>query len=287
MAKLSSRVFTILGLNPGLFTLQGTNTYLVGTGKKKILIDTGEGISEYLDNLNLAMKESGCQEIQEIVITHHHHDHIGGINDVRKRFGAQIPIVAFRDSQSSSLGTDYEGLRYVKDSDTIKVEGATLEVIHTPGHTDDHISLYLQEEKAIFSGDCILCAGTAVFTDLYTYMISLQKLRKINPRLLYPAHGPMVSDAVKHIDYYISHRTQRETQIIETLESAKLGLTSMQIVEKIYVDVSKSLYHAAEQNVILHLRKLLRENKVRKVQKNEIDLWVLEQSSKTSIGSSI
>merc|ERR1719487_3145543 len=77
--KKSDRVFQVLGLNPGSFSLNGTNTYLVGTGPKKILIDCAEGRAEYVPNLEKAMEMCGCKEIQEIIMTHWHFDHLGGV----------------------------------------------------------------------------------------------------------------------------------------------------------------------------------------------------------------
>ncbi|NP_001404565.1 endoribonuclease LACTB2 isoform 6 [Mus musculus] len=119
--QLSSRVVRVLGCNPGPMTLQGTNTYLVGTGSR---------------------------------------------------------------------------------------------VLYTPGHTDDHMALLLEEENAIFSGDCILGEGTTIFEDLYDYMNSLNNLLKIKANIIYPGHGPVIHNAEAKILEYISHRNNREEQII-------------------------------------------------------------------------
>ena len=83
----SERVSVVLGLNPGPFTGPGTNTYLIGTGRERILLDTGDGRDEYLPVLEQALARDGGITIQEIVLTHGHPDHIGGAASVIERFG--------------------------------------------------------------------------------------------------------------------------------------------------------------------------------------------------------
>lgn len=259
VSELSSRVIRVLGCNPGPMTLQGTNTYLIGTGKRRILLDTGNpNVSEYIQTLKSVLAAHGIS-LQQILVSHWHLDHVGGVRDILSDVepGCTVNKLAFEKDVPEVPFV------YLKDGEWIHTDGASLKVIATPGHTEDHLILYLNEENAVFSGDCILGEGTAVFEDLHSYMGSLEKILSLKPSVIYPGHGPVISDPEPRIKEYIKHRNLREKQILDNLVNARPEwLTAMQLVQKIYVDTPAHLHVAAARNVQHHLAKLVKDKKV-------------------------
>ncbi|XP_046676610.1 endoribonuclease LACTB2 [Homalodisca vitripennis] len=276
VSYLSSRVIMILGCNPGVMTLQGTNTYLVGTGKRRILLDTGDAdVPQYTEQLHKVLTKESC-DIEQIVISHWHHDHIGGVPDVLKLTKPDCKVWKFQ--QADDKGNVVESkipFECLTDGQILSTEGASLRVIHTPGHTTDHAVFTLEEEDVLFSADTILGEGTAVFEDLLDYMKSLRKIQKINPKVIYPGHGPVIKDPQKVISYYLSHRESREEEILNVLMSNNGPICAANIVKVIYPDLDIKLLLAAENNVKKHLIKLMKEGKV--VKDNE--MWKVICSS--------
>lgn len=256
----SDRVTVALGQNPNPFTGPGTNTYLVGTGRERILLDTGQGVPEYLPVLEQALNRCGCR-IQEIVLTHGHPDHIGGAADVMSQHGAlrvsKLPHTGFDAPWNFEISA-------LQDGSIVEAEGATLRALHTPGHAEDHLCFVLEEENAIFSGDNVLGVGTTVIPpqggDLLDYMRSLERLLAAEPATIYPAHGPVIRDGCGKLREYIAHRNQREEQILEALGA---GLTRIpDLVAHIYAAYPVALHAAAGGSVCAHLLKLEREGRV-------------------------
>ncbi|KAF9923848.1 hypothetical protein FBU30_006107 [Linnemannia zychae] len=348
--RLSGRVIRVLGQNPSKFTLQGTNTYLIGKGPKKVLLDTGEGVPDYIPLLQEALnKEADHATISKVICTHWHHDHVGGIQDVLSFLAARniqlySPPTTAADAGSAASNTakglvdvdtsasvapaevykflcpDHDDpetqFQALHDGDIIRVdEETTLLALHTPGHTSDHCSFFLKEENTLFTADCVLGQGTAVFEDLESYIRSLEKQlifpeamvalsdeKQLQPSYkIYPGHGPVIEDGPSKIREYIKHRYDRERQVHAVLaapsivttnsitatsdsssdhhqggeadtesESAKstvrggAGKTAMDIVKVIYHAYPASLHLPAQHQVLLHLKKLEEEGKVRR-----------------------
>jgi len=259
----SERVVTALGQNPGAFTGPGTNTYLVGTGRSRILLDTGDGRVEYLAVLQQALEQAGVTEIQEIVLTHGHPDHIGGADSVMERHGRLRVGKLGHEPFDGPYGLE---IHEIREGDVIETEGATLRAMHTPGHAPDHLCFVLEEEQAIFTGDNVLGVGTTVIPpgsgNLGDYMDSLQRLLAESPGMLFPAHGPRIDDGVAKIREYIAHRLEREQQILEALAAGASRVPEM--VAIIYAAYPTSLHAAAGQSVASHLLKLEDEGRVRR-----------------------
>jgi len=256
----SERVAVALGQNPSPFTGPGTNTYLVGTGARRILLDTGQGVSAYLPILERALEQTGCEGLQEIVLTHGHPDHLGGVAQVLERFGP-LPVkkLPWRD-----FDVRYEGeIEPIADGAIVKTEGATLRAVFTPGHAPDHLCFVLEEESAIFTGDNVLGVGTTVIPsqsgDLLDYLRSLERLLAEQPGRIYPAHGPCIEDGRAKIQEYIDHRIDRERQICAAMAGGAGGV--QEIVKVVYAAYPEALHAAAGQSVTSHLLKLEREGR--------------------------
>lgn len=263
-ARVSPRVATVLGHNPGPFTGPGTNTYLIGTGKNPLLLDTGVGVPKWAELLPHGLAELCHSDHPErVVITHAHQDHIGGMKDVTRLFG-ELQVLKKPWPVPGPDNAATVPITVIDHDAVVETSGATLQAVFTPGHAPDHLCYYLAEEKAVFTGDVVLGAGTTVIPDetgdLGQYMDSLQRLLALDVETIYPAHGPVIRDAKKKISEYILHRELRERQVLDVLKAgpAEIG----RIVEKIYVDVPKFLHAAAAQSVRAHLRKLANEGRV-------------------------
>lgn len=239
---------TIIAPNPGPFTLDGTHTYLIGNDT---VIDPGPPIEAHIAAVREAMPR-----LSQILITHRHDDHAPAAIVLKQVTGARIL------APHGVLGDDDVDCR-LADGDVVDVDGGTLRVIATPGHTREHVC-FLSDAGDLFSGDTVLGEGTTTIFPpdghMGDYMRSLQRLRDAAPRRVYPAHGPIHDDAMPLIDGYIAHRLSREAQIVEALRG---GIHRVQqIREALYPALDPRLELAADIQIAAHLAKLCEEERV-------------------------
>ncbi|KAI8334038.1 beta-lactamase-like protein [Blakeslea trispora] len=275
--QLSDRVWRVMGLNPGVFTLQGTNTYLVGLGLRKMLIDCGDGKPGYVPLLIESLKSIHPNAyISDILISHGHKDHWGGLNDILTSELNENQIIKVH---KYPLSEDARLLKYMttfpasaalidlSDGQIFEVDqGTHIRVMHTPGHCEDHCSFYLEQERVLFTADCILGHGSVAFDDLKEYMCSLQHIRDLNPDRLYPGHGQIVEDSLQKIDQYFSMRLAKEKIILDTMiQNKDTPMSAYDIVDATTNNGKKKhegyILVSAAMVVGLHLIKLFSDGK--------------------------
>jgi ribonuclease/clavin/mitogillin len=232
-----------------LLNSTGTNTYIVGLGPSRIIIDTGEGKPQWISSLKSLLSAENIT-IDKVLLSHWHHDHVQGVPD----------LLAHSPTTKVYKNDPHNDWLPISNGQTFNTEGATLRAFYCPGHTTDHMAFVLEEEDAMFTADNVLGQGTAVFEDLASYMKSLDSMREQFKGRAYPGHGPVIEDGHAKIQEYIKHRKQREKQVLDVLKDGERG--SKDVVKVIYKDYPESLWEPAERGILQILEKLKGEGKV-------------------------
>ncbi|TFB01219.1 Lactamase-like protein [Trichoderma ghanense] len=204
--NVSPSVVRFLGGNPGDMQLQGTNTYLIGTGNTRILIDTGEGFPQWAVNVTRYLEDHDVS-ISHVLLTHWHADHTGGVADLL----AHDPSISVHKHNPS------KGQKPVANGQIFQTQGATIRAVLTPGHTADHTCFVLEEENALFTGDNVLGHGYSVAECLGEYTKSLRLMASLGCAIGYPGHGDVIRNLPRKMATYISQRDSRERQVYAAL----------------------------------------------------------------------
>ncbi|MGY3449465.1 hydroxyacylglutathione hydrolase [Bradyrhizobium sp. USDA 4353] len=119
--------------------------------------------------------EAAGWTLTDILVTHHHHDHVGGVAELKQRYGCRV--VAPHDKTTAIGNVDLR----VGHGDVVKIGELLARVLETPGHTLDHVSYVFDADKAVFAADTLFSIGCGrVFEGTYPMMWdSLLKLRTL------------------------------------------------------------------------------------------------------------
>ena len=237
--------------NPGPFTLDGTNSWVVGR-EPAWLIDPGPALPEHLDAVAEEIDQRGG--LGGVLLTHDHPDHADGVVDIVGTF-SPVPVAAARGQLSRGVRVDMllgDGGHW-----------GPFEVLATPGHAPDHLS-FLTDDGIAFTGDAVLGRGSVFISPepgaLAGYLKGLGRLRARRPRVLAPGHGPVVFDVDAKLAEYIEHRLERERRILEAIDAG--SRSTDELLAAVWANLRPELREAAALTLAAHLDKLADESKL-------------------------
>jgi glyoxylase-like metal-dependent hydrolase (beta-lactamase superfamily II) len=247
-------IVRVLAPNPSPYTLEGTNTWIVGEDPA-IVIDPGPAdLPGHLDEVARTAGPVGV-----VLVTHDHPDHAPGAAAFATAVGA--PLYAFR----------LAGAERLRDGQVVGAGSLGLTAVHTPGHTSDHVVFLEPSTGALFSGDTVVGRGTSFIDppdgDLARYLRSLQRIQELAPQTIYPGHGPVVLNALEKLEEYLKHRAEREEQILSAIGDGERTIDDL--VATIYVGYPPEVHPLAARSVLAHLLKLEAEGRVEHARSGE------------------
>lgn len=245
-----------------------TNCYIVGSREIVILDpaspyeDEQQSLAQFVDEL---VREG--RVIREIILTHLHPDHVGGVNALVNHLDGKVTVAAHRLT-AEALDPSIAVNRLIEDGDVIELSGdpaISLKAMHTPGHARGHLCFYEQRTGALITGDNVVGLGSVLIDppegNMRDYFESLRRMRDLpNLSVLFGAHGQAIGSPHAKLDEYISHRLEREANILAAVRDG--ASQPREIVERVYTDVNPKAHDMAERAVLAHLEKLEAENLV-------------------------
>ncbi len=265
---LSPLIRRVVAPNPGPFTYTGTGVYIIGHGQVAV-IDPGPVDPAHIAAIDAALEG---ETVTHVFVTHHHLDHSPLAHPLAQKHGAKVygygpQITAPAGGEVRLEAGDDVGFQpdiQVGDEEVFNGDGWTIEALHTPGHTSNHVCYALKEENTLFSGDHVMGWSTSVISPpdghMGSYLTQLARVRDRNFDILWPTHGPAIREPRPFIQAYIEHREMREAQILEQIAAGRVTVRDM--VEAMYADVDKRLHPAAAHSVLAHIIHLVETGRV-------------------------
>jgi glyoxylase-like metal-dependent hydrolase (beta-lactamase superfamily II) len=241
--------------NPGPMTGDGNWTYLIGS-EQPLLIDAGVGHEPHLE----AIAAAAPRGLAHLLVTHAHSDHITGAPAIQERWPAAKLSKYPWEIRDPKLAWEW-----LADGAIVPTDEGDLTVLHTPGHSPDHLTLWHADSRTLFVGDMLVLGSTVVIPashggSLADYLKSLERMLQLNPARAFPAHGAVIEDPAALIYRYIWHRAQREEQVLSFVTERPSTLEDLATL--IYPYLAPELIGMARESVLAHLHKLQSEGRV-------------------------
>lgn len=234
-----------------------TNCFIVGSDDV-VVVDPGSPYPEEQAALDEGL---ASRRIREIWVTHHHVDHVAGVEHLRARHPG-VPVAAHRRTAEILHGA-MQIDRILEDDEVVPLGRRRLRAVFTPGHTLGHFCFLEETTRWVLAGDHVAGVGTVVIDpeegDMSAYLDSITRLENIAPRVLLPAHGPFLTEPAQTLADYRRHRLWREARVVEELSATPH--TPAELVPAVYKDVAATQYVWAERSLLAHLRKLVRDGR--------------------------
>ena len=190
------------------------------------------------------MWSTATGEVQAYLYTHGHGDHVGDEDLLREAF--DVPI----------WGHEHGGMRVdrtLNDGDVIQLGDHRWNVLHTPGHHPGHLCLL--SEAGLVAGDMVAGIGTILIPpgqgNMNVYLEQLERLTSLEPHMIFPSHGPVVTKPTALLNHYVSHRRARHARVLDAVQAGQSAVAD--ITREAYADSPDAHPGLAQDQTLAHL----------------------------------